>query len=392
MSAAAAAGAAGGSAYAEPPRVVCGDRLCTEVPGGHAAWIREQSQGSSAASDADTAKSRADLERVGSAREAVSSQGGGGLDGGAEAAAPAVAAELAADAAAAGMPYDDSPAAGGDGAGDGERGGMPDPVTRQLADGVYMIDYMGYVSLVVASGDDVMVTDPANDVRAAAVRDEIAKITDSPVTTVVLSHEHYDHAGGTGIFEGAAVVCQSNCADLFDIEPFGLAPDSVDVTFDDMLMLDVGGVVVELHYFGPADGEATTVLYMPDEQILYTADLYGPRHFTDGIWMGDVTYPGVRKVLNSVQYWPMEHAVNGHSPETDPAYLRESAGMVNALYDAVYAEISGPVAAGDWPALLGLLQDLPDSLVLEEYADWDGYDEHFPVHVYQMMMGMVHGD
>ena len=269
---------------------------------------------------------------------------------------------------------------------------MPPPSTRQLADGVYMIDYLGYVSIAVVSGEDVLLTDPANDIRAAAVRDEVAMITDNPVTVIVLTHEHFDHAGGTSFFADADIVCQANCAAVFALDPFGAVPDEVDITFDRFLSLEVGGKQVELHSFGPADGEATTVVYLPDEMILYTADLYKPRGFVDGIWMGDVSYPGVRKVLDTVAEWPMEYAVNAHSAETDPEYLRESAGMVGALYDAVYAELSGPVANSDYPALLGLLETLPDSLSLEEYAEWDGYDEHFPAHVRQMIMGMFHGD
>lgn len=340
LAVAALAATAAGTAHAQSYPVVCGDRLCSEVPGGYPAWIREWSQAAAAAPPA--------------APDVVASDAAG------------------ADYAAA--------------------LGMQAPSTRQLADGVHMIDYLGYVTLVVASGEDVLITDPANDMRAAAVRDEVAKITGNPVTMIVLTHEHYDHAGGTSLFADADVVCQANCAATFALDPFGRVPDEIDVTFDEFLGLEVGGKRVELHSFGPADGEATTVVYLPDDLILYTADLYEPRGFTDGRWMGDVSYPGKRAVLDTIAEWPMAHAVNSHSAETDPEYLRESAAMVGALYDAVYAELSGPVADGDFFALVGLMDTLPGALALEEYADWRGYDEHFPAHVSRMMMGMFHGD
>lgn len=343
---AATTAAAAGTAHAQSYPVVCGDRLCSEVPGGYHAWMREWSQAAASAPPAT----------------------------------PDVAASDAADAPDA---ADNSYAAAL---------GMPEPSTRQLADGVHMIDYLGYVTLVVASGEDVLITDPANDMRAAAVRDEVAKITGNPVTMIVLTHEHYDHAGGTSLFADADVVCQANCAATFALDPFGRVPDEVDVTFDEFLGLEVGGKRVELHSFGPADGEATTVVYLPDDLILYTADLYEPRGFTDGRWLGDVSYPGKRIVLDTIAEWPMVHAVNSHSAETDPEYLRESAAMVGALYDAVYAELSGPVADGDFFAIVGLMDTLPHTLDLEEYAEWRGYDEHFPAHVSRMMMGMFHGD
>ena len=92
----------------------------------------------------------------------------------------------------------------------------------------------------------------------------------------MLTHEHYDHVGGTGVFPDASVVCHRNCQPAFDIAPLGDVP-TVDETFDDFMEIRVGDKVVELHYLGPGDGEATTIIYMPDEQIVVTSDMYEPR-------------------------------------------------------------------------------------------------------------------
>ncbi len=57
--------------------------------------------------------------------------------------------------------------------------------------------------------------------RAQSLKDEIAKLTDTPATTIGLTHEHYDHVGGTGLFPDAAIVCHRNCQPVFNLSSLG---------------------------------------------------------------------------------------------------------------------------------------------------------------------------
>ena len=309
--------------------VVCGDRLCSEIPGGYEAW----KQGMYPVTEKEPEVQEAEPE-------------------------PA----------------------------------MPSSSMTQLSENVY--HYFGgfYSSLIVISDTDVLITDPSNDMRAQMLKEEIANITDVPVTKIVLTHEHYDHAGGTSIFEGAEVICQRNCQDMFDLDPFGTTPETVDVTFDAFLSIDIGNAIVELHYFGPGDGEATTVIYLPEEQIIASADMYEPYALTDSRWMDDKNYSGVHKIFNTVKDWPIKHAVNGHSQGTDPSDLYASIEFTNDLYDAVHGEIISAMNEGGPFAVMGLIDTLPHSLTLEKYSDWNGYDEHFPKHVERMLFSLFHGD
>ena len=45
-------------------------------------------------------------------------------------------------------------------------------------------------------------------------------------------------------------------------------------TFSTNMSIAVGEKVVELHYLGPGDGDATTVVYLPEEKIILTSDMY----------------------------------------------------------------------------------------------------------------------
>ena len=53
-----------------------------------------------------------------------------------------------------------------------------------------------YFSVFVISDDGVIVTDPINAEAAAWLKDEIAKLTDKPITHIIYSHGHEDHASG----------------------------------------------------------------------------------------------------------------------------------------------------------------------------------------------------
>ena len=281
----------------------------------------------------------------------------------------------------------------------------PPPMMVKLDNGVYNYFASFYGSLVVVGEDEVLVTDPANPFRAEGLKAAVAEITDAPITTIVLTHEHYDHVGGTGVFPDAKVVCQWNCEAIFALHPsrtdpnkapLGLSdvPDMVDETFDDFKEIRVGDTVVELHYMGPGDGDATTVIWLPNEKIVATSDMYEPRELSGAEVVDDKNFTGIRKILNEISAWDLSHAVNSHSLGTDPRDLRENVEYYNDLYDAVKAEVDAAIAASGGAAFgaYGLFDTLPQTLELEKYKDWGNYDTAFPKHVERMLLSIYHGD
>jgi alkyl sulfatase BDS1-like metallo-beta-lactamase superfamily hydrolase len=81
---------------------------------------------------------------------------------------------------------------------------------ESLGDGLYTFRYGPYRNIFLIGTDGVIVTDPIKVPAAAALRAEIAKLTDLPVTYVAYSHSHWDHAVGGAIFkkEGAVFAAQ----------------------------------------------------------------------------------------------------------------------------------------------------------------------------------------
>ncbi len=196
------------------------------------------------------------------------------------------------------------------------------------------------------------------------------------------------------LFPEATVYCHVNCQPIFDLaDPAITDVPEVDETFTDYKRIVVGdGVVVELHYLGPGDGDATTVVYLPQQKVVVTSDMYEDMAISDAGVVDDKNFTGTRKILNTIGEWDLEHAVNAHSASTDPQVLMASAQYFNDLYDAVHEALVAAQEQGGPFAGYSLMNSLPDSLELDRYSDWGGYDTSFSRHVERMLLSIFHGD
>jgi len=263
----------------------------------------------------------------------------------------------------------------------------------ELGGGSYHFFDDGYSSLVVVGDDSVLVSDPAWTDRAEKMKREISELTDKPISHVVLSHEHYDHAGGSEVFESADIVCHDSCQEFFDLDVLGTAPETVTLSFADKLSIDLGNKSVDLYHWGSGDGVASTVLHVPSDGVAALSDLYeGPQSLTDEMWLDDKNVLGARLILNNIAAWDLNHVIGGHSDNTDPEVLKEHAQFHNDLYEAVKTRLDEIIAAegvnGAWKALGGSLQS---EIRLPQYASWSGYDENIESHVWRTGMSIMHG-
>jgi len=261
-----------------------------------------------------------------------------------------------------------------------------------LGQGTYHFFSGYYSSLVVIGDDSVLVTDPASDARAEEMKAEIAKLTDKPITHVVLSHEHYDHVGGTDRFDGAEIVCHVSCQKFFDIDVLDIAPEQVTLTFEDELSIELGNQSVELFHWGSGDGVATTATVVPSAGVAAIADMFeGPKSLTAAQWLDDKNVLGTRVILNRLAEMNLNEVIGGHSRDSSIEAFNEHVAFHNDLYDAVKAEIDSVIEkdgqSAVWEALQG---SIPEKVTLPQYSDWQNYDD-IDQHVFRMGMSIMHG-
>ena len=143
----------------------------------------------------------------------------------------------------------------------------------------------------IVGDDGVLVIDSM--MVASMVRpylEEIRKVTDKPIRYVVNTHHHVDHSFGNQFYLPAEVVSHRGCREALitsgaDVDMLSqrypqysedwkvarLTPASV--TYEDKMVVHLGDRVVELLHPGPAHTYGDTMVFLPQEKVLFSGDV-----------------------------------------------------------------------------------------------------------------------
>ena len=267
---------------------------------------------------------------------------------------------------------------------------MPTAQVTELGDNVYSVILAGYNSLVVIGDNDVLIVDPGLSERVALFKPELAKLTDKPVSKVVLSHEHYDHVGGANDFEGAEIIAHIAGIEDLELDVLGIGA-KVDTTFDKFMSIDLGGKIVELHHWAPGDGDGVAVVYVPEAKVVSTSDLYEDSALTPTVFIQDTNFLGIRHILNKIAEMDLEYAISSHSTSMDVQNLIDARDYYNDLYQAFADHVMPILEEQGIQAAFGAGQELINTLQLPKYKDWENYETDLRGHAERMFQAFFHG-
>ena len=230
-----------------------------------------------------------------------------------------------------------------------------------------------------------------------------------PLTTVFITHAHWDHVGGHAYFRSLAprprfygrgnyqeeFEKEFNGPDIFAKQFFGERFSSEDVlsykpdiTIDNRTDLNIGGSKVELI---PARGGEThdaTLIYLPDEKVMFMGDVIMPYLGAPFAEEGDLQ--GLLDAIDVVVSRNPQHLLHGHEPLTrvfnSPVILDHLKTDLAWLRDQVLTAIR----RGDERAAIHELNLIPPDLLANQPDVYQPYyilREHVIDRLYDQNVG-----
>ena len=224
----------------------------------------------------------------------------------------------------------------------------------------------------------------------AAVREVIEQVTDLPVTTIVNTHAHEEHAGSNAEFPDATTIvahANARAAMLRDGRYAEGGPGLPTTTFTDRHSLLEDLDRIDLYHFGPGHTDGDVVVVFPAKGVAYLGGLFPDRAvpaidldrggsglaFPDTLDRVVASIDGVARVITGHGPFPSTYAGRGRRERGAARAwsgfltwddLAEYAAFTRAIVSAVEREFTAGRGAAEATAALEL--ELPG-----RYADYD---------------------
>ncbi|MGP4001282.1 MBL fold metallo-hydrolase [Streptomyces sp. 8N706] len=290
------------------------------------------------------------------------------------------------------------------------------PHVTEVADGVYAYVQpdgswcLNNAGLVV--GDDsrsLLVDTAATERRARLLRDEVLRRSPLPPCVVVNTHFHGDHTFGNSLFPEALVVAHERTRvemSAAGLHLTGLWPDvcwgDIELTlphftYRESMTLHIGGVRAELMHIGPAHTTNDTVVWLPEQRVLFTGDLV-MSGVTPFCLMGSVS--GSLLAMERLRAFGAETVVPGHGAVGGPELIEDNAAYFRWLQetarqglaaDLTPLQLAHEAAPGPYSELLDVERLVPN--LHRSYAELRGAAPGAPLDVGALFkeMAAFHG-
>lgn len=164
----------------------------------------------------------------------------------------------------------------------------------ELGDRVFVRRYEFYdqnIGVVLGDGEALVIDTRATHVQGREILADLRMLTADPVTVVINTHGHFDHAFGNHVFRPATIWAQAGCppflartgearrARISASEP-GIATDLAEVEIDlpdrvfaETARIEFGGRAVDLRYLGRGHTDHDIVISVADADVVFAGDL-----------------------------------------------------------------------------------------------------------------------
>ena len=236
---------------------------------------------------------------------------------------------------------------------------------ERLSEHAYAYTAEGDPNTGIVVGDDaVMVIDTqATPVMAQDVIRRIREVTDKPIRYVVMSHYHAVRVLGASAYQPDHVIASRDTYDLIvergeadmksEIERFPRLFRAIEsipgltwptLVFERRLTLMLGKLRVEIMQLGRGHTKGDTVVWLPQEQVLFSGDLV---EFDATPYTGDAYLTDWPATLDAIAALKPEKLVPGRGAALkDATQVKAGLDGTRAFVTAMFDAVKSGVAAG----------------------------------------------
>lgn len=254
-----------------------------------------------------------------------------------------------------------------------------------VAGGLYRATNNQHHTVFLVTPGGIILADPIGVDFANWLSEELDQRFGEPVRYVLYSHYHQDHASGGAVFEDTAEFIghenmPTNLARVEGDDAYANVRPP-DRTYSDTLTVELGGKSVQMFYAVPSHSDDSSIIYFPDERAAFAVDFFNPVQVPYQNMGGGPVQPWIdanRDLQARVDY---DIAIPGHGPIGAKADVD---GSIRYLEELLAAVEEG-VAAGR------SLEELQQTVLMEEYSHLDGYDAWRAQNVEGAYLGLTRG-
>ena len=222
-------------------------------------------------------------------------------------------------------------------------------VSKQVAPNIYMFtDGRGANTGAYIGEKEVLLIDSKQDSTSVAqVLAAIKKLTNDPVTRLVNTHADGDHVFGNRYQpKGVTFIAHENCLKEFFVPSMNGTPSDWNnpalkaflpsVTYKDRMDLQVGVKRIQLYYFGVGHTTGDTVVYFPDEKVVFIGDqIFTARVQLIHAYKGGSSFGEVAALEQMLSTIDAQKFVCGHNDVIDRATVQNHIAQMKALQEKV---------------------------------------------------------
>jgi glyoxylase-like metal-dependent hydrolase (beta-lactamase superfamily II) len=235
----------------------------------------------------------------------------------------------------------------------------------EVGDRVFVRRYAFFdqnIGVVLGHGEVLVIDTRSTFAHAREILSDLRTLTGDPVTTVVDTHGHFDHAFGNRVFRPARIWGHRGCVTFLERTGEARRPriaadeptiaadlaevviDPPDRTFDETATVEVGGRLVDLRFLGRGHTDHDVVALVPDANVLFAGDLLesgAVPFFLDGF---PLDWPETALRLAELATGVV---VPGHGDHGGPAFADEQAAALLRLADLARLVHRGEMSIDD---------------------------------------------